>query len=132
MREDAAQFDFPGLGRLQLDLLGLVGGDTLGTLGAIQIALQDKIRALPGTFTGSLLDEELLAQGAATEAVDGLHIVEDLIALLAQLGKVCFHAAILYLYRYNIKAKSACRLSGLEIGYFGVTHPNSTRNGNET
>ena len=78
------------------DLAGLVLGNALGELFAVEEALEEEIRAVfdRGFALGT---EELLAQGAAAKAVDGLHLLEELLPLLEELIKVGFHLARLYL-----------------------------------
>jgi hypothetical protein len=93
------------IGDIRLGLLGLISRNAFGTLGTLQIALQNVIRTLPGGPALMFLDEELLAESASAETVDGLDFLEDLFALAAQFGQCGWHHGILYLYRYNIKRK---------------------------
>ena len=87
------------------DLVGLVLGNALGELFALEEALEDEIRAAfdRGFALGT---EELLAQGAAAKAVNGVHLLEEVLPLLEELIEVGFHLAILYLYRYNTQGQN--------------------------
>jgi hypothetical protein len=71
------------------DLADLVLGNALGDLFALEEALQDKIRAEFGGGLG-FGAEELLAEATAAEAVDGLHVSEDSLALLKELIEIGF------------------------------------------
>jgi hypothetical protein len=100
----------PIVGDQGLNLLGLCGGDTLGELLALNVALEDIIRALLDFGVGGGLFEELAAQGTAAKAVDGLNLLEDLLAAFFELGERSMHGCVLYLYRYNMQAKKrSCR-----------------------
>jgi hypothetical protein len=56
---------------LLLDLWGLFGRDALAELLPVEKALEHEVRAAPARLTGRGL-KELLAQGAAAKAVNGL------------------------------------------------------------
>lgn len=66
-----------------LDLGGLVLRDALGELFAAKESLEDIIRAAAGGGPVGRL-EELLAQGSAAEAVDGLQWLEESLLFLAE------------------------------------------------
>ena len=70
-----------------LHLGGLLLGDALGELLAVEEALEDVIGAALGSRVGTG-GEELLAQGTAPEAVDGLHLLEEVLALLKELVEI--------------------------------------------
>jgi hypothetical protein len=59
-----------------LDLGGLVLGDALGELLPTDGALEEEVGAAAGGARAGG-GEELAAQGAAAQAVDGLHLVEE-------------------------------------------------------
>jgi hypothetical protein len=67
---------------LLLDLRSLIGGDALGELLAPEEALENVIRTSfgPGLSFGS--SEKLFAEGAAAQAIDGLHLLQHGGALL--------------------------------------------------
>jgi len=67
------------IGHQGFDLRGLVGGDAFGELLSLDVALEDVIGALGVFGAGGALFEELAAQGASAEAVDGLDLLEDLL-----------------------------------------------------
>jgi hypothetical protein len=73
----------PVVGHVLLHLLGLVSGDALGELLAVEVALEDVIGAALAGGEALGRAEELPAQRAAAEAVDGLHLLEDEVPLLA-------------------------------------------------
>lgn len=75
-----------------LDLLGLVGGNTLGALAALEIALQDVIGTLADLFTLAFGEKKLLAQGATPQTIDVLDLLKDVLPLATQLRKGCLHA----------------------------------------
>ena len=77
-----------------LDLLSLFGGDALGELLALDVALENIIRALRGFGAGASLFEELPAEGATTEAVDGLDLLKNLLATLFEVRKRNRHGRI--------------------------------------
>jgi hypothetical protein len=53
--------------------------------------LEDVIGSLPAGRSGRAGLKELLAQGAAAEAVNGLHLHEDGLALLQKITEIKFH-----------------------------------------
>jgi hypothetical protein len=100
------------------DLADLVLGNALGDLFALEEALQDKIRAEFGGGLG-FGAEELLAEATAAEAVDGLHVSEDSLALLKELIEMGFHLTLLYHCRYNTQGQNppACLLFDFGLLY---------------
>ena len=74
----------PVVGHVLFDLLGLAGRDALGELLAVEVALEDIVGAAPvgGVAVGRA--QELPAQGAEAQPVDGLHLLEEEVALLTQ------------------------------------------------
>jgi hypothetical protein len=102
-----------------LDLRGLVLRDALAEFLAAAVALEEVIGAAAGGagFGGG---EELAAQGAAAEAVDGLHLGEEGLLLLAEGVEVGVHG-VLYLYGYNTGARAprpvACQWNRLLCGH---------------
>ncbi len=89
-----------------LNLAGLVWRNALGELLAAEETLEDIVGATPGD-AGASGGEELAAQRASTEAVDGLHFLEEGLLVLAQGVKVRFRR-IMYLYRYNTLPARPC------------------------
>ena len=65
---------------LLLDNGRLRGGDALVELLSVEEALENEVGPLSGLGGTGL--EELFAQRAAAQAVDGLHVLEDEVALL--------------------------------------------------
>ena len=95
--------------------------NALGELLAAEEALEDVVGAAAGgAGTGS--GEELAAQGAAAEAVDGLHLPEEGLLFLAEGVEVGFHR-IMYLFQYNMRAASLCPVTFRQEGYSAATHP---------
>ena len=76
-----------------LHLGGLVLGDALGALFALEETLKDVIRALRGR-AGRVGLEELFTQGAAAEAVDGLHLLQEGLSLFEKTVEIWFHGVI--------------------------------------
>ena len=74
-----------------LNLEGLVGPNALGELFAMKETLKDVIGAAGSGQTGRARLEELLAQGAAAEAVNGLHLCEKGLPFLNEVIKIWFH-----------------------------------------
>jgi hypothetical protein len=78
-------------------LRSLVCGNALGELLSLDIALEDEIGALWVFGAGPAFFEELAAQGAAAEAVNGPDLLEDLLAALFELvsrnvhGRYCIY-----------------------------------------
>jgi hypothetical protein len=70
---------------------GLILRNALGELFAVKEALEDVIRAQPIGWSGRGGLKELFTQGAATEAINGLHLQEDGLALLEKVIKIKFH-----------------------------------------
>ena len=73
------------VGEQGLDLQGLVGGNALGELLSLDVALEDVIRALGLFGASAAFLEELAAQGTAAEAVNGPDLLEDLLAAFFEL-----------------------------------------------
>jgi hypothetical protein len=73
------------VGHQGLELRSLLSGNAFGELLTADIALEDIIRSLPGFGAGLSLLEELAAQGASAEAVDGLDLLEYLLPALFEL-----------------------------------------------
>jgi hypothetical protein len=89
---------------LGLDLGGLPGRDALAELLAAEKPLQDEIGAPLGGLAWKGL-EELFAEGAASQAVNGLHLLEDAVSFLEQGVKGFVHGDILYHYRYIMQSQ---------------------------
>jgi hypothetical protein len=104
-----------------LDLGGLVLRDALGEFLAAEKALEDVVGAAAGG-AGLGGGEELAAQGAAAEAVDGLHLLEQGLLMLAEGIEIGFHGT-LYLCRYTICKKKPLSSGLPQRGYFAVIHP---------
>jgi hypothetical protein len=81
------------VGDLGLHLGRLLGGDAAGELFALEIALEDEIGAEFFAIGGA---EELLAEAAAAEAVNGLHFLEDGLALLLERFELRLHGYNVY------------------------------------
>ena len=84
----------PVIFHLLFHLGGLVRRNALRKFFAVEEALEDVIRALPGARIGWAGFKELLAQGAAAEAVNGLHLQQDGLPLLEKIIKIQFDGAI--------------------------------------
>ena len=67
------------------ELRRLAGGDALGEFLSLNVALEDEIGALGVFGVGAALFEELAAQGAPAEAVDGADLLEDLLSACFEL-----------------------------------------------
>jgi hypothetical protein len=78
---------------LLLHLGRVLGGHALAELLAVKVTLQHEIGALAATFGL----EELLAQRATAEVVDGLHVPEDLFAFLSKGVNFVCHGRIVSL-----------------------------------
>jgi hypothetical protein len=74
-----------------LDLDSLFRRNALGELLAVKEALEHVIGPAGGLGTGSAGVEELLAQGTATKAVNGLHLEEEGLPLLQEGIEIGFH-----------------------------------------
>jgi hypothetical protein len=68
--------------------LDLVGRDAFAEVFAIEPSLEDIVGALPAGFALAGGLEELPAQMAAAEAVDGGHFLEDLLPAVLELGQI--------------------------------------------
>jgi hypothetical protein len=69
---------------LLLDLRGLLGGDALGKLFTVEEALEHEIGAAFGFGSALGASKELLAQGTAAQAINGLHFLQHGGAFLDQ------------------------------------------------
>jgi len=76
------------------EVRGLVRGDAFGELLALDVALQNVVRALLGPGGGVGFLEELTAEGTAAKPVDPLHLLEDLVPALFELRKRVRHGRI--------------------------------------
>lgn len=74
-----------------LDLGGLIRRNALGELLSVKEALEDIIGATGGGRARSARSEKLRAQGAAAEAVDGLHLQENGLPFLEKSIQLRFH-----------------------------------------
>lgn len=79
------------------DFGSLLGGDALGELLALDVALQDEVGALGFWGAGAIALEELPAQGAATQAVDGLDLLENVFPAFFEFGESSVHVSIVSL-----------------------------------
>jgi hypothetical protein len=73
---------------------GLLRRDALGEFFAVKEALQHKIGAASGGRSGRAGVKKLFAQGAAAEAVDGLHLQQEGLPFLEEVVAIQFHAFI--------------------------------------
>ena len=73
---------------LLLDDGGVIGGNSFRTFLALVEALQDEIRTGLNRFAALQFTKELLAKGAAAQAVNLAHLLEDGLALGKHLIKV--------------------------------------------
>jgi hypothetical protein len=73
------------------DLGRLVLGDALRELLAVAETLEDKIGATGGGGAGRVRFEELFAQRAAAEPVNGLHLVDEGLSFLEESIEIWFH-----------------------------------------
>ena len=109
------------------DLRGLLGGNAFTELFALQEPLKDKVGAAPFGLAWSGL-EELLAQGSAAEAVNGLHILKQRASFKAKSIEMVWHAAYC-IYTDTISKREAPPPSVTFIfGYSAVTHPIKFKN----
>jgi len=86
----------PVIFHILLHLGGLVLGNALGALFAVKETLKDVIRTLRGR-AGRGGFEELFTQGAAAEAVDGLHLLQQGLSLVQERVEIGFHGDIVSL-----------------------------------
>jgi hypothetical protein len=91
------RLEAPVIFHVLFHLGGLLWGDALGELLAVKEALQDVIRTLPGGRSGGLSLEELFAQGAAAEAVDGVHLRQESLPFSKKVIQIRFHGHIVSL-----------------------------------
>ena len=73
------------------DLGGLVLGDALGKLLAVEETLENTIGAARGGWAGRVRFEELLAQGATAEPVNGLHLLDEGLPFLEERIEIQLH-----------------------------------------
>jgi len=99
---------------LLLDFGGLIGGHPFGNFLALKKALQDIIGAEPDIRACRF--EELLAQSAAPEPVNGFHLKENGLALLKKFVNFGFHGHIVSM---TIQYASTKALSTL-LSSFGL------------
>lgn len=90
---------------LLLDDGGVIGGNSFRTFLALVEALQDEVRTGLDLITALQFVEELLAKGAAAQAVNLAHLLEDGLALGKQLVKVVVHAETVSTWIQSIKQK---------------------------
>jgi len=90
------RLEVPVILHILFHLGGLIAGDALGALFAVEETLEDVIRALRSR-AGRVGFEELFAQGAATEAVDGLHLLNQALSFFEERVEVGFHDGIVSL-----------------------------------
>jgi len=83
----------PEIVHVLLHLGGLVLRDALGALLAAEETLEDIVRALRRR-TRRVGFEKLFAQGAAAEAVDGLHLLQQGLSLIEERVEIEFHSGI--------------------------------------
>jgi hypothetical protein len=81
----------PVIIHILLDLGGLVLGDALGKLLAVEETLEDKIGAASGGGAGWVRFEELFAQRAAAEPVNGLHLLDEGLPFLEERIEIRLH-----------------------------------------
>jgi hypothetical protein len=92
---------------LLLDLLGLCGRDALAGLLAFMKVLKDEVRALGTICSGLFFGVKLPAQGAAAEAVDGLKLGQERLALGGQLLDFVWHGDVVSIQIQQCKQKRA-------------------------
>ena len=95
------------------DRLDLIGRNALAEVFAAEPPLQDVVGTLANGFAAAGGLEELLAQVAAAKAVDGAHLLEDLLAALVPGGEVGVHVGIVYVL-YNMTRKKKENLNELQ------------------
>jgi hypothetical protein len=108
---------------LLLDLRGLLGRDALGAFFALEEALQHKIGAVLDGAALLALFEELPAQGAAAQVVDGAHLLEDSVAFLSELLGRTIHGLIVYIQIQLTSTKTSPQGYPIEL----VTYLSRTR-----
>jgi len=103
--------EVPVISHILLDLGGLVRRHALGELFTAQETLQDVIRAARGGIRVRLGFEKLLAQAAAAEAVDGLHLLENSLPLFQKIIMLMLHGYIVSIQiQYAIAKCLSCLL----------------------
>jgi len=105
------------------ELGSLLGGHPFRELLALDVALENVVRALRGFGAGAALLEELAAQGAAAEAVDGFYLLEDLLATIFELRKRNTHSHIVSIQIQYDNKKTTANWPVPKSGYFFVSHP---------
>jgi hypothetical protein len=88
------RLEAPVIFHVLFHLGGLLRRNALGEFFAVKEALQHKIGAAPGGRSGRARLKELLAQRAAAEAVDGLHLQQNGLPFLEEVVAIQFHALI--------------------------------------
>lgn len=83
----------PVVVHILLHLGGLILGDALRALFAVEETLEKVIRA-PRGRTGRIGFEKLLAQGPAAQTVDGLHLMQQGLSRFEEPVQVGFHGRI--------------------------------------
>jgi len=73
----------------------LLGGHALRELPALDVTLENEVRALRGFGVGAAFFEKLAAQRAAAEAIDGVNLLENLLAPRFELRKRSRHGCII-------------------------------------
>ena len=81
----------PVIFHILLDLGGLGRRNALGELFAVKEALEDIIRTADSGGTGPARAEELLAQRAPAQAVNGLHLQEEGLPFVKEVIQIRFH-----------------------------------------
>lgn len=66
----------------------------MGKLLAVEETLEDKIGAAGGGWAGRVRLEELFAQRAAAEPVNGLHLLDEILPFLEERIEFRFHGEI--------------------------------------
>jgi hydrogenase maturation protease len=112
---------------LLLDLRSLIGGNAVGELFAPEETLEHVVRTPFGLGLPFGSREKLFAEGAAAQAIDGLHLLQHGGASLDQGVNLSVHG--LYCIHTDTirKRKTNAGASFLNPGYSGVTHPHGAR-----
>lgn len=98
---------------LLLDLWGLFGGDALAEFFPVEKALEDEIRAAATRLPGRGF-KELLAQGAAAKAVNGLQVLQEDGSFLAEGIEKLWHEGYC-IYTNTISNQKSSPAQGLSI-----------------
>jgi len=101
----------------------LPGGHALRELPALDVTLENEVRALRGFGVGAAFFEKLAAQRAAAEAIDGVNLLENLLAPRLELRKRSRHGCIVSIQiQHNNKKPMADWLIS-KLGYFFASPP---------